>query len=183
MEKLIRAGHLRGYIREPAHRAKIAPIVERIVASSKLLPEPRPTIIYILGGLVDDLYQSKCQRRKLLRATIVQTRVNTINTPDNSRAMQPVDDPISFPPINPSRVITPHHDALVLTLCIDNFDVLRVLVDSGSATNLLQLPAFRQMKVPLDKLFSAGRILSGFNGATTLTIWDIALPVKVGAVT
>ena len=39
------------------------------------------------------------------------------------------------------------------------------------------------MKVPLDKLSSAGRVLSRFNGATTLTVGDIALPVKAGLVT
>ena len=65
----------------------------------------------------------------------------------------------------------------VLILCINNFDVHRVLVDPGSATDLLQLPTFRQMKVPLDKLSSTGRILFGFNGATTLTMGDITLPV------
>ena len=97
--------------------------------------------------------------------------------------MQPVDGPISFPPINPFRVITPHQNALVLTLCINNFDVYRVSIDPGSAADLLQLLAFKQMKVPLDKLSSAGRILSEFNGATTLTIGDIALPVKAGPVT
>ena len=182
MEKLIRAGHLKGYIREPARRAETSLAVEKIAANSKLLSEPRPTINYILGGLADDLYQSKHQRRKLLRATTIQTRVNTINTLDNSRVIQPVDGLIFFPPINPSKVITPHHDAHVLTLCINNFDVHRVLVDPGSAADLLQLLAFRQMKVPLDKLNSACRIFSGFNGATTLTMGDIALPVKAGPV-
>ena len=39
------------------------------------------------------------------------------------------------------------------------------------------------MKVPIDKLRSAGRVLSGFNGATTLTVADIALPFKAGSVT
>ena len=108
--------------------------------------------------------------------------MNTISTLDNSRAIQPVDSSISFPPINLSRVITPHHDALVLTLCINNFDVHRVLVNLGSAADLLQLPAFRQMKVPLDKLSSAGKNFSEFNGATTLTMSDITLPVKAGPV-
>ena len=182
MEKLIRVGHLRGYIREPADRAETALAVERIEASSELPSKPWPTINYILGGPVNDLYQSNRQKRKLLQEATVQTRVNTINTPDNSRAMQPVDGPISFPPINPFRVITPHHDALVLTLCINNFYVHRMLVDLGSATDLFQLTAFRQMKVPLDKLSSASRILSGFNGATTLTMGDIALPIKAGPV-
>ena len=109
--------------------------------------------------------------------------MNTISTPDNNEAIQPVDGPISFPLINPSRVITPQHDALVLTLCINNFDVHRVLVDPSSAADLLQLPAFRYMQVPLDKLNSTDRILSGFNGATMLTVGDIALPVKARPVT
>ena len=58
-----------------------------------------------------------------------------------------------------------------------------MLVDPSSAADLLQLPAFRQMQVLLDELSSVGRILSGFNGATTLTMGDIALPVKAGPVT
>ena len=39
------------------------------------------------------------------------------------------------------------------------------------------------MQVLLDKLISIGRILSGFNGATTLTVGDIDLPVKVRSIT
>ena len=39
------------------------------------------------------------------------------------------------------------------------------------------------MQVPLDKLSSVGRILSGFNRVTTLAVGDIALPVKVRPVT
>ena len=109
--------------------------------------------------------------------------MNTISTSDNNKAIQPVDGHISFLLINPSKFITPHHDALVLTLCIKNFDVHRVFVNPGSTADLLQLLAFRQMKVPLHKLSSAGIILSRFNGATTLTMGDIALPVKAGLVT
>ena len=106
--------------------------------------------------------------------------MNTISTSDNNKAIQPIDGPISFPPINSSRVITPHHDALVLTLSINNFDVHKVLVDPSSAADLLNLPTFRQMQVPLDQFSPDGRILFRFNKATTLTVGDIALPVKEG---
>ena len=68
----------------------------------------------------------------MLRAASVRARVNTISTLESSTAVQPIDGPISFPPINPTPVITPHYDALILTLCINNFDVHRVLVDPGS---------------------------------------------------
>ena len=119
----------------------------------------------------------------MLHVASVRARVNTIITLESSTSVQPIDDLISFPPINLARVITPHYDALILTLCINNFDVHRVLVDPGSVVELLHLPAFKQMKVPLIHLSLAGRVLYGFNGATTLMVGDIALSVKAGPVT
>ena len=77
----------------------------------------------------------------------------------------------------------PHYDALVLTLYINGFDLHRVLVDPGSAADLLQLPAFMQMKLSSSMINSVGRILSGFNGATTAMLGDVILPVKVRPVT
>ena len=114
----------------------------------------------------------------MLRAASVRARVNTVNARENITSDQPVDHPISFPPINPTWVITPHYDALVLTVGINSFDVHKVLVDPGSVADLLHLPSFKQMRVPLDHLSSAGRVFSRFNGATTLTVGDIAFPVR-----
>ena len=77
----------------------------------------------------------------------------------------------------------PHYDALVLTLCINDFDVQRVLVDPGSTVDLLQSLAFNQMKLSPLMLNSSGRILSSFNGVTTITLGDITLLVQAGPVT
>ena len=77
----------------------------------------------------------------MLRVASIRAWINTISTLESGAAIQPVDDPVSFPPIKPTRVITPHYDALVLTLCINNFDVHRVLIDPGSAADLLHLAA------------------------------------------
>ena len=182
MDRLIRANHLRRYVRETIYGNEVTPVVERIAAIAELLPEPRPTINYILGSPADDQYQSKHHKKRLLSAATVRVQVNTIHVPDSSRTIQPINGPISFPPINPSKVVTLHHDALVLTLCINNFDVHRVLVDPGSMVDLLQLPAFRQMNIFFGKLSSFGRIMFSFNGATTVTMGDIALPVKAGPI-
>ena len=119
----------------------------------------------------------------MLRVASIKAKVNTVSARENITVVQPVNGPISFPHINPTRVITPHYDALVLTVGINSFDVHRVLVDPGSAANLLHLLAFKQMRVQLDHLSSAGRVLSRFNGATTLTVGDIAFSVKAGLVT
>ena len=118
----------------------------------------------------------------MLRAASIRARVNTVRAQENITVVKPVDGPISFPRINFTRVITPHYDALVVTISINNFDVHRVLVDPSIAADLLHLRAFKQMRVPLDCLSSAGRVLFGFNGATTLTVGDIAFPVQAGPV-
>ena len=76
----------------------------------------------------------------MLWAACVRARVNTVSNGGDITAILSVDGPISLPPINPKRVITPHYDALVLTVYINSFDVHRVLVDPGSAADLLHLP-------------------------------------------
>ena len=77
----------------------------------------------------------------------------------------------------------PYYDALVLTLCINGFNVHKVLVDPDSVENLLQLPTFTQMKLSPGMINSVGRILYGFNGPTTTTLGDVTLAVKVVSVT
>ena len=119
----------------------------------------------------------------MLRTVSVRTRVNAVSSLGNTPTAQPVDGPISFQPINPTRVLTPHYDTLVLIVCINGFNVHKVPVDPGSAADLLHLLAFKQMRVSIDHLHSPGRILSGFNGATTLSIGDITFSVKAGPVT
>ena len=109
--------------------------------------------------------------------------MNVVHTESSQGKAEPIDGLISFPSVNSNRVIVPPYDALVLTLCINGFYVHRVLVDPGSATYLLQLSAFIQMKLSSDMLNLAWRILSGFNRATTATLRDVTLPVKVGLVT
>ena len=118
-----------------------------------------------------------------MRAATVKARVNAIYAEGRHEETKPIDDHISFPYVNPNRIIVPHYDALVLTLCIIDFDVHRVLVDLGSATDLLQLPAFKKMKLSLGVVNSVGKILFGFNGVTTVTLEDVVLLVKVELVT
>ena len=185
MERLIKEGCLRRYVREVDSGGGIWATNRQNYSrhSRPVSSKPRPTINYILGGLSDDQYQSKRQQKKLLRAATVKARVNAIQTGGGREETKPIDNPISFPPVNPNKVIVPHYDALVLTLCINGFDVQRVLVDPGSATDLLQLQAFNQMKLS-SRLFNlARRIFSGFNVAKTMTLEDVMLPLQAGPVT
>ena len=183
VEKLIRAGHLRRYLRGATSGAPAIPAINRAVAEIEHALEPWPTINFILGGPADSQFQSKKQRRRMLRTASVRALINAISHQGSAPTAQPVDDPISFQPINLTWVITLHYDALILTICINSIDVHRVLVDLGSSTDLLHFPAFKQMKIPIDHVHPPSKILSGFNGATTLSVGDITFSIKVGPIT
>ena len=115
IEKLIKAGHLRRYIREVDWEEEPALVKGRITIDAVTSLESRPTINYILGGSLDDQYQSKRQQKKLLRAATIKAQMNVVHTSGSREETEPIDGPISFPPVNPNRVIVPHYDALVLT--------------------------------------------------------------------
>ena len=109
--------------------------------------------------------------------------MNVIHTESSQGDVKTIDCPISFPPVNPNRVIVPHYDVLVLTFCINGFDVYKVLLDLGSTTDLLQLPTFTQMNLSSNMLNSVGRILLGFNEATIMTLGDVTLLMKAEPIT
>ena len=54
VERLIKARHLKRYIREVDHEEISAPTSGRATTGIVSLPEPRPTINYILGGSFDN---------------------------------------------------------------------------------------------------------------------------------
>ena len=181
--KLVKVKHLKRYIKEEDHKEESGLATNKIATGAATPSEPKPVINYILGGLSDDYYQSKRQQKKILRAATVKAKVNGIHTEGSREETRPIDGPISFPPINPNRIIMPHYAALVLTLCISGFDVHKVLVDPSIEANLLQLPAFNQMRLSLGMLNSVEIILSSFNGATTVTLGYVTLAVRASPVT
>ena len=59
MEKLIKVGHLRRYVKEGDHEEESGQAVDRITVEAAIPTKSRPAINYILGGPSDDQYQSK----------------------------------------------------------------------------------------------------------------------------
>lgn len=80
----------------------------------------------------------------------------------------------------PGMVIMPHENALVLSLKIVGFQVYRVLVDSGSSTDLLHISAYKWTGIPISTLGSPGQVLIGFYSLTTRSLGEIILPVEAG---
>ncbi|XP_008245239.2 PREDICTED: probable leucine-rich repeat receptor-like protein kinase At5g49770 [Prunus mume] len=70
----------------------------------------------------------------------------------------------------------PHNDALVVSIQIAQAMVDRIHADEGSAANILQLAVIQQMGLEA-KINKSARSLTGFNGATTVTVGTIDLDV------
>ena len=128
VEKLIRAGHLRRYIREPNSGVTVAPTADMVIIDNEHALRPRQTINFILGGPADNQYQSKKQRRKMLSTALVRARVNTVSAQENIIAVQRVDGPRSFP------LLTLHGSLPLITMHLYFLSILTVLMYTGSSS-------------------------------------------------
>ena len=97
VERLIKAGHLRRYFREVDRGEESEPTADKITTGAAAPPEFRPAINYILGGSLDDQYQSKRQQKKLLRASTVKAQVNAVHTSGSREETKLIDDPYPLP--------------------------------------------------------------------------------------
>jgi hypothetical protein len=76
----------------------------------------------------------------------------------------------------------PHNDAMVISCVIKGFLVHNVLVDTGSATNIIFAKAFRQMQEPEDKIHDATHPLCGFGGRHIVALGKMTMSVTFGYV-
>ncbi|GFZ19296.1 hypothetical protein Acr_28g0000010, partial [Actinidia rufa] len=88
--------------------------------------------------------------------------------------------PITFGSDDLRGLHLPHDDALVISAVIANFNVQRILIDSGSSADILFISAFEKMKFGLDKLHPFHSPLIGFGGNTTQPLGWINLPITLG---
>jgi hypothetical protein len=76
----------------------------------------------------------------------------------------------------------PHNDVMVISCVIKGFMVHNVLVDTGSAADIIFAKAFRQMQEPEDKIHDATHPLCGFGGRQIVALGKITMPVTFGFV-
>jgi hypothetical protein len=71
----------------------------------------------------------------------------------------------------------PHNDVMVISCVIKGFLVHNVLVDTGSAADIIFAKAFRQMQEPEDKIHDATHPLCGFGGRQIVALGKITMLV------
>ena len=74
----------------------------------------------------------------------------------------------------------PHNDPLVIMLTIEGFNTKRVLVDNGSSTDIIYLPAFQQLKLDPKRLRPFYSPLVNFSGDRVYPRGIVTLTVTMG---
>ncbi|GAV75197.1 hypothetical protein CFOL_v3_18676, partial [Cephalotus follicularis] len=92
------------------------------------------------------------------------------------------DEVISFLEANYKGVRLPHDDPVVVTFQMELFTMKRILIDSGSSTDILYKDAFDQLRILADQLRPVKTPLVGFMGEMVHPLVSINLSVVTGSV-
>ncbi|XP_050259142.1 uncharacterized protein LOC126704159 [Quercus robur] len=77
--------------------------------------------------------------------------------------------------------IQPHNDALIVTLRIGGYDVKKVLVDQGSAVEVMYLNLYKGLNLKPEDLTTYDSPLVSFEGKTVTLRGQIRLPIQIGS--
>ena len=77
--------------------------------------------------------------------------------------------------------IQPHDDALVITLRIGGYDVKKVMVDQGSAAEIMYPDLYRGLNLKAEDSTSYSSPLVSFEGKVIILKGQIRLPVQTGS--
>ena len=79
------------------------------------------------------------------------------------------------------KTIQPHNDALVVTLRIGGYNVKRVLVDQGSAVEIMYPDLYKGLNLKPKDLTAYDSPLVSFGGKTVTPKGQIRLPIQTGS--
>ena len=86
---------------------------------------------------------------------------------------------LSFSDANKLGTIQPHDDALVVTLRIGGYDVKRVMIDQGSAAEIMYPDLYKGLGLKSENLTTYSSLLVSFEGKMVVPKGQIRLPMQV----
>ena len=87
---------------------------------------------------------------------------------------------LSFSDADKLGAIQPHDDALVVTLRIGGYDVKMIMIDQGSAAEIMYPDLYKGLGLKLENLTTYSSPLMSFEGKMVVPKGQIRLPVQVG---
>ena len=87
---------------------------------------------------------------------------------------------LSFSDADKQGTIQPHDDALVVTLRIGGYDVMKVMVDQGNAAEIMYPDLYKGLGLKPEDLMTYSSPLISFEGKMVVPKGQIRLPVQAG---
>ncbi|XP_019252730.1 PREDICTED: uncharacterized protein LOC109231525 [Nicotiana attenuata] len=84
------------------------------------------------------------------------------------------EESITFNDADADGVLSPHNDALVISLLVYDTNEKRVLIDPGSSVNIILLRVLREMQAE-EKMIPKAHTLSGFDNSSVVTKGEVIL--------
>ncbi|MQM18035.1 hypothetical protein Taro_051021 [Colocasia esculenta] len=178
IEDLIKRGYLGRFVRRNEER----PRRRERTSEPPINNEPNGQEINVIAGGFGAGGESTRSRHDYAR------RVHIVDRPSAPRsapyptspARAPPEEAITFSDEDLVGVTTPHTDALVISATINHCNVRRILVDNGSAPDVLAYDCFILMGLKADQLTPVNSPLFGLSGVSVQPMGRVRLPITLG---
>ncbi|XP_030923071.1 uncharacterized protein LOC115949952 [Quercus lobata] len=170
LDRLVREGKLRHLLYHPGGRQEQTGVEAR----QNTLRPPIGTINVILAAL------GRIGSHPF-RVMSVARLPAEVDDREFKRAKGMVSPILGFSDEDKVGTIQPHDNALVVTLRIGGYDVKRVLVDQGSAVEVMYPDLYKGLKLRLEDLTAYDSSLVSFKGKTITPKGPIRLPIQTGS--
>ncbi|XP_013739734.1 uncharacterized protein LOC106442618 [Brassica napus] len=139
VNELLKKGHLREFLSEKAKSHLSKETTGKATKAAPVSPPRQDRVIHVISG-----------GSKISGISHADTKKSTKNAKHGLEAAKPKrlllgTDEISFTAKEQEKVLTLHHDALVISLNVANCLVKRILVDNGSSDNSIFQAAYKDL--------------------------------------
>ncbi|KAF2531150.1 hypothetical protein F2Q70_00029709 [Brassica cretica] len=171
VNELLKKGHLREFLSEKAKSHLSKETTGKPTKAAPVSPPRQDRVIHvILGG------------SEISGISHAAAKKSTWNAKHGLEAAKPKrllrgTDKIIFTAKEQEKVLTPYHDALVISLTVANCLVKRILVDNGSSGNIIFQAAYKDLGLEESALTRRITPVIGFNGEVKQTAGEVTLPV------
>ncbi|XP_013617583.1 PREDICTED: uncharacterized protein LOC106324110 [Brassica oleracea var. oleracea] len=167
VNKLLKKGHLREFLSEKAKNHLSKETTVKPTEADLVSPPRQDRVIHVISG-----------GSEISGISHAATKKSTWNAKHGLEAAKPKrlllgTDVISFAAKEQERVLTPHHDALVISLSVANCLVKRILVDNGSSGNIIFQAVYKDLWLEESTLTRRITPIIGFSGEVKQTTREV----------